>query len=175
MEKIGKKCRELMVDELANRLKQSQNIILTNYKGLTVAEIEKLKNALGQISVNFTVVKNSVLKRVFERLNLEKATELMDGAVAIGFGGEGVVGISRVLINFKKNHSPLVIRGGFLDRDFVFGNVVSEIAMLPTREVLLAKFIGATEAPIRKFVGGLSAILRKLVCVVDAIKNKSNE
>ena len=172
MERIGRKCRELMVEQLVKRLERTKNIIITNYKGLEVREIEELRNALRQISAHYTVVKNSLLKRAFERLDLKEAIKFLEEAVAVGFGGEDAIEISKIFANFKKKHPPFIICGGFLDREFASADLISELAALPTQEVLLAKFINGLKSPVSGFVNGLSGILRKLICVIDAISKK---
>jgi large subunit ribosomal protein L10 len=172
MERIGRICRELMVEQLMKHLKENKNIIITNYKGLRVREIEELRNALKPISASYMVVKNSLLKRVFEQLGLKEAIKLIKGAVAVSFGGEDIVKISKILVNFKKKYSPFVIYGGFLNKELVCTEMIMELATLPTREVLLAKFISGLKSPINGFVSGLSCILRKLVGVINAIKKE---
>lgn len=172
MERIGRKCRELMVEQMVRHLEGSKNIIITNYKGLKVKEIEELKNALKQASTHYAIVKNSLLKRALEHSDFKKAIKLIEGAIGIGTGCGDVVKISKILVNFKKKYSPFVICGGFLDREFVSAELITELAALPTREVLLAKFVSGLKSPINGFVSGLSGILRKLICVIDAISKK---
>lgn len=175
MGKIGRKCREFMVEQLVKRFEGNKDIVITNYTGLKVGEIEELKSALKKISAQYTIVKNSLVKRAFEQLDLKEITGLVEGAVAVGTGSENAVGISKILVDFKKKYSPFVIRGGFLDREVVSVEVISELAALPTREVLLTKFVCGLKSPINGFVGGLSGILRKFICVIDAIKVRGGE
>lgn len=175
MERIGRQCRELMVKQLVKRFEGGKNIVITNYKGLKVGEIEELKNALKQISAQYVIVKNSLIKRAFEQLDLRELVGLVQGAVAVGAGSDDAVGISKILVDFKKKYSPFAICGGFLDKEVVSTDVISELAALPTREVLLTKFVSGLKSPINGFVGGLSGIIRKFVCVIDAIKVRGGE
>lgn len=164
-----------MVEQLVKRLEGTKNIIITNYKGLKVREVEELRNTLRQISAHYAIVKKSLLKRAFEQLDLKEASKFLEEAVAVGTGCEDAIKISKVLVDFKKKHPPFIICGGFLDREFASADLISELAALPTQEVLLAKFINGLKSPINGFVNGLSGILRKLVCVIDAIKAKSDK
>jgi large subunit ribosomal protein L10 len=172
MEKFGKKCKERMMDEVAASIKERPNIFITNYMGLTTSELESLRKELGKTSARYVVVKNSLTKKVFEKLKLNEACGMLEGGLGLGLAGEDIVGATKVLARFAKDHKKLEIKAAFMDGKLISSARVNEIAALPPREVLLAKIVGGIKAPITGLVLTLGGVLRKFVYCVDAIKRQ---
>ena len=171
MDKFGKKCKERMMDELAADIKARPNIFITNYMGLSTAEVEALRNELAQKGkASYFVVKNSLTKKVFEKLNLADASSVIDGGVGLGLAGDDIITACKILAKFSKDHGKLKIKATILDGKMVSSEKVSEIASLPSREVLLARVVGGIKSPITGFVLTLKGVLNKFVYCIDAIK-----
>ncbi len=170
-EKFGKSCKQHMMDEVEAHIKERPNIFITNYMGLSTSELESLRRDMRKSSANFFVVKNSLTKKVLQKLKLDDAAALVDGGVGLGLAGDDFIAASKILVKFAKEHSMLKIKAAVLDGKLVSEKVVSDIASLPSREIVLAWVVGTIQAPIAGFVRVLAGVLRKFVYCVDAIKS----
>jgi len=169
-EKLARFCKEKMVDEVTARIDKQPNFIATNYMGSTVADLELLRRNLRKSSSNYIIVKNSILKIVFDRLKLQDLASSIDSGMGISLGGEDIVSTCKVLVTFTKDHGKFKIKYGFIDGKVVTAERLRVMASLPSRDVLMRYVVGGIKSPITGFVNTLSGILRKFVYVVDAIK-----
>ena len=173
MEKFGKKCKNHIMEEIMADIKARPNIFITNYMGLSTQEMEALRNELcTKGTTSYFVVKNSLTKKVFEKLNLNEATGCLEGGVGLGLAGDDIIAPCKVLAKFSKAHDNLKIKAAVLDGKFLPAARIIEMANLPSKEVLLAMVLGGMKAPITGLVFTLSGILKKFVYCVDAIKKQ---
>ena len=162
--------KERIVSELAERLKSSQNLLVADYRGLTMPEIDELRSKLLETGARFSVVKNTLTKRAAEEAGVQQLLELIDGPTAIAFiDAEGdPAAAAKILNDTARAHDVLVIRGGLLDGDTVSDVEIKRLATLPPADVVRAQFAGAVAAPLTTIVGLFTAPLRDLVGVLDA-------
>jgi large subunit ribosomal protein L10 len=162
--------KERIVTELAERLKSSQNLLVADYRGLTMPEIDELRTKLLESGARFSVVKNTLTRRAAEEAGVNELLELIDGPTAIAFiDSDGdPAAAAKILNDTARAHDVLVIRGGLLDGDTVSDVEVKRLATLPPADVLRAQFAGAVAAPMTTVVGLFTAPLRDLVNVLDA-------
>lgn len=162
--------KERLVAELAERLKASQNLLVADYRGLTMSEIDELRTKLLESGARFQVVKNTLTRRAAEEAGINPLLELIDGPTAIAFiDAEGdPVAAAKILADTARAHDVLVIRGGLLDGDTVTDVEIKRLATLPPADVLRAQLAGAVVAPLTTVVGLFTAPLRDLVGVIDA-------
>jgi large subunit ribosomal protein L10 len=162
--------KERIVTELAERLKSSQNLLVADYRGLTMPEIDELRTKLLESGARFSVVKNTLTRRAAEEAGIEALLELIDGPTAIAFiDSDGdPAAVAKILNDTARAHDVLVIRGGLLEGDTVSDVEVKRLATLPPADVLRAQFAGAVVAPLTTVVGLFRAPLRDLVNVLDA-------
>jgi len=162
--------KERIVSELAERLKNSQNLLVADYRGLTMPEIDELRSKLLETGARFSVVKNTLTKRAAEEAGVQQLLELIDGPTAIAFiDAEGdPAAAAKILNDTARAHDVLVIRGGLLDGDTVSDVEIKRLATLPTADVVRAQFAGAVAAPLTTIVGLFTAPLRDLVGVLEA-------
>jgi large subunit ribosomal protein L10 len=162
--------KERIVAELAERLKASQSLLVADYRGLTMSEIDELRTKLLESGVRFTVVKNTLTRRAAEQAGIEELLELIDGPTAIAFiDSEGDPAVAaKILSDTARAHDVLVIRGGLLEGDAVSDVEIKRLASLPAADVLRAQFAGTLVAPLTTVVGLFAAPLRDLVGVIDA-------
>ncbi len=166
----GKLCKDRMIGEILNDIKERPNFFITNFMGSSVSDLENVRKSLKASKGTFFVVKNSMINVVLDQLKLEEAKSLIDGGVGISLSGEDVVATSKVLVNFSKTHEKFKIKGAIIDGKLMAVDKIKEMASLPSKEVLLAQVVGGIKAPITGFVGVLGGVLRKFVYVVDAVK-----
>jgi len=165
---ISRKKKEQIVEDLAEKLSRSTAIIMTDYRGLNTAQMAELRNKLREQETGFHVVKNSMVKLALEQANLPWEQSLFDGPTAIGFCYEDIPGSAKILVDFSKESKVLSIRGGLLGDGLLDAAQISDLASLPSGEVLIAEVVARIAAPLVGLVNVLNAPLRDLVQVLQA-------
>src|SRR5947199_801547 len=162
--------KERVVAELAERLRAAETLMVADYRGLTMPEIDELRTRLLEAGARVTVVKNTLTKLAAEQAGTQEVLELIDGPTAIAFlDADGdPVAAAKVLNETARAHDVLVIRGGIVEGSVVGDADIKRLATLPPTEVLQAQFVGAVVGPLTMVVGLFTAPLRDLVGVVDA-------
>jgi len=162
--------KERVVAELAERLRSAETLMVADYRGLTMPEIDELRTRLLEAGARFTVVKNTLTKLAAEQAGTQEVLELIDGPTAIAFlDADGdPVAAAKVLNETARAHDVLVIRGGIVEGSVVGDADIKRLATLPPTEVLQAQFVGAVVGPLTMVVGLFTAPLRDLVGVIDA-------
>ncbi len=161
--------KERLVEELTERLKSTETLIVADYRGLTVSEIDELRGKLIEQGARFTVVKNTLTKRAAEAAGVEGLVTLLDGPTAIAFletDGDPVA-VAKALDDAGKT-DVLVVRGGFLEGAEIGADDVKRLAKLPPADVLRAQLVGALAGSLTTIVGLFAAPMRDLVGVIDA-------
>ena len=171
----GKLDRKAVVEEVKRKLQDAQVIILTDFRGLNVHELGKLRNQLLESGIEYKVVKNTLLRIAAHDCNFEKLDEFLTGPTALAFGFHDPVAPAKVLFNFSREHEFLKIKGGVLNREVLDASRVIELANLPSREELLSRLLGSIQAPLAGLVNVLHSPLRGLVTCLNAIANKGGE
>ena len=162
--------KEKVVAELAERLRSTDTLLVADYRGLSVTDINKLRGDLLEHGARFTVVKNTLTRRAAEEAGAEALLALLDGPTAIAFlESEGdPVAVAKALSTAARETRVLEIRGGILDGQQIGEDEVKSLATLPTADVLRAQLVSAVSGPLMSVVGLFTAPLRDLVNVLDA-------
>lgn len=170
---ITRKKKEELVDKFAEKLEKSKAAVFTDYKGLTVEEINEVRNSLREQGIEFKVIKNTLFGLAVKKAKLDiDSKELANHPVAVAFGYDDEVAPAKIVFNFAKSHEALEIIGGILEGKSIEASSVKSLAQMPSREELLAKMIGSMNAPVSNFVGVMHANLRNVVGVLDAIREQ---
>jgi large subunit ribosomal protein L10 len=164
-EKVG------AVTEIVNRFQESSAAVLTEYRGLTVAQMTTLRRSLGEGST-YAVVKNTLTKRAAHDAGLTELDNLLTGPTAIAFIGGDPVAAAKGLRDFSRTNPLLVIKGGVLDGRPLSVAEISRIADLESREVLLAKLAGAMKGNLTKAAGLFQAPLSQIARLAAALADK---
>ena len=162
------------VAELADEFRSSNAAVLTEYRGLSVAQLQELRRALGE-NASYAVVKNTLTKIAAKEAGVEGFDELLAGPSAIAFVKGDPVEAAKSLRDFAKANSPLVIKGGVLDGKPLTADEISKIADLESREVLLGKLAGALLASLNNAVYLFNAPLSQAARVVGALQAKAEQ
>jgi large subunit ribosomal protein L10 len=162
--------KEKVVADLVERLRSTQTLIVADYRGLSVTDINKLRGELLEHGARFTVVKNTLTRRAAEEAGAEALLALLDGPTAIAFlESEGdPVAVAKALNAAARDTRVLEIRGGILDGQQISEGDVKSLATLPPADVLRSQLVGAVSGPLMTVVGLFAAPLRDLVNVIDA-------
>ncbi|MDX6278415.1 MAG: large subunit ribosomal protein [Nocardioidaceae bacterium] len=160
------------VAELADRFRESSGAVLTDYRGLTVKQLQELRRSLGE-DVSYAVAKNTLTKIAAKDAGVELDEALLVGPTAIAFIKGDVVEAAKGLRDFAKANAPLIIKGGFLDGNVLTAAEVNKLADLESREVLLAKLAGGMKASITNAASLFNAPLSQAARVLGALQAKA--
>jgi len=162
--------KEKVVADLAEQLRSTETLIVADYRGLSVPQINKLRGELLEHGARFTVVKNTLTRRAAEEAGAEALLALLDGPTAIAFletDGDPVA-VAKAMNTAVRETRVLEIRGGILDGREIGEDDVKSLATLPPTDVLHAQLVSAVSGPLMTVVGLFAAPLRDLVNVIDA-------
>jgi large subunit ribosomal protein L10 len=158
--------KERVVAEIVERLRTSETLLVADYRGLTHAELDRVRTDLLKLGARFTVVKNTLTRRA---AGVDTLEEFLTGPTAIAFVTEGdAVGVAKVLADTARETRRLTLKGGVMHGRVVDGEAVRELATLPPEDVLRGQLLGMIVGPVSSIVGIFAAPLRDLVGVLDA-------
>ena len=162
--------KERVVAELVERLRSSAMLIVADYRGLTMPEIDALRTELLKHGARFSVVKNTLTRRAAEDAGIDALLQLLEGPTAIAFleADGDPVAVAKALNDAARTTPVLAIRGGVLEGGVISDAEVRSLATLPPADLLRAQLLGAVSGPLTTIVGLFTAPLRDFVGVLDA-------
>ncbi|WP_337411432.1 50S ribosomal protein L10 [Mitsuokella jalaludinii] len=169
--------KQAVVAQLKEQLESAKGVVLTSYKGLTVAQDTELRRELREAGVSYHVVKNTMLRIAAKEAGIEGIEEHLEGTTAFAFSTEDAVAPAKVICGFiKKNKledaEVLTVKVGMVEGKVIGVDEVKALAALPSREELIAKLLGSMNAPISNTVNVLQGVIRNAVYVLDAIRSQ---
>ena len=169
---MARAVKEATVAELTERFQNSSGAVLTEYRGLTVAQVRELREALGE-NATFSVVKNTLTKIAASEAGVtDEFSDMLVGPSAIAFVGGDVVQAAKGLREFARTNPLLVIKGGVLDGRALSPDEISKLADLESREVLLAKLAGAMKATMAGAAATFAALPSQMARLMAALEDK---
>jgi large subunit ribosomal protein L10 len=162
------------VAELTEEFRSSSAAVLTEYRGLTVAQLKELRRSLGA-DTSYAVVKNTLTRIAAKEAGVGAFDDLLQGPSAIAFVKGDPVEAAKGLRDFSKAHPMLVIKGGVLDGKPLSPDEITKLADLESREVLLAKLAGAMQASLQNAVSLFAAPLAQTARVIEALRQKAEQ
>jgi large subunit ribosomal protein L10 len=167
---MKKEQKEQVVEELTARLKTAETLLVADYRGLTMPQIDELRTRLLESGARFTVVKNTLTRRAAEAAGADALLALLDGPSAIAFleADGDMVAAAKALADAARETRVLEIRGGVLQGRAMSADEVESLAKLPPEDVLRGQVLGAIVAPLTTLAGLLNAPLQNLVGLIDA-------
>ena len=170
-EKVDKRTEKAAtVAEITSRLKASSTAVLADYRGMTVGQMRELRSKLRADGVEMMVVKNTLARRAAKAAGYEPLSAELVGPIAMVFAADDVSAPARILNDYIRANRKMAIRGGLLEGQVVTPETVTELADLPSREVLLSRLLGAMRAPLGNLASVLQAPLSKFVRTLDAVR-----
>jgi large subunit ribosomal protein L10 len=166
--------KQAAVAEIVESFNDAAGAVLTEYRGLTVKELQDLRRSLGE-NADYAVVKNTLAKLAATEVGISGFDELLTGPTAIAFINGDVVEAAKGLRDFAKTHPALVIKGGILDGNILDAKEITKLASLESREVLLAKLAGAMLASLSQAVYLLNAPLAQAARLAGALQAKAEQ
>ena len=156
------------IDELSEQLSNAKLIVLTDYRGLRVADLQDLRTSLRKSGGEFRVAKNTLTRIAAENAGISGLDSYLEGPLALGLANDDIVGFTKSLSDFARTSRILTIRGGVLDKNFITAEQVEAISTLPSKEVLQGKLLGLLQSPMARTVGVLSGPSRSIAYLLQA-------
>jgi large subunit ribosomal protein L10 len=164
--------KEATIEELRGKIASAKNLFFTNYTGLTVGDITKLRNELRKDGSTYGVVKNSLFQRAAGEELAKLVEEFLAGPTAVVFAGDDPVAPAKALKTFGDQNKPVPIKAAYIDGKIVDAKAVNILASLPPRIELLARLVGSLKSPITGLVMVLSGNQSGLVRVLNALREQ---
>ena len=167
---MKKEDKELVVADLTERLRTAETLIVADYRGLTMTDIDTLRGRLLEQGARFQVVKNTLTRRAAEAAGADTLLALLEGPTAIAFleSGGDPVAVAKTLADAARETRILAIRGGVLEGRPMSGEEVESLAKLPPVDVLRAQVLAAIVGPLQSLIGLVTAPLQDLHGLIDA-------
>ena len=167
--------KQQIVEGLVERISRSAAGVLVDYKGISVEADTKLRRELREAGVEYTVVKNTLLRFAAEKTGLSELSEVLNGTTAFATSENDPVAAAKLLQKYADNSlGAFSIKAGFVDGKAIDAEGVKALAKLPSREVLIAQVLGGLNAPITGFVNVLNGNIRGLVVALNAIAEQKS-
>ena len=162
--------KQAVVAEVAARLAAAQAVIVAEYRGLDVERVTQLRARARKSGLYLRVLKNTLARRAVRGTPFEKLTDQLSGPLMYGIAQDPVAG-AKVLSEFARDNELFVIRGGAMPNTMMSAKDVKALALLPSRDELLAKLLGTMQAPMTKLVRTLNEVPGKFVRALAAVRN----
>jgi large subunit ribosomal protein L10 len=150
--------KKRIVEEVTEKLKNSASTIITDYRGLSVAEVTELRKQLREAGVEFKVLKNTLVRRATAQAEMTELDEHLVGPTAVAFSAEDPVAAAKVLSKFAKSNENLKLKVGVVEGKIISVDEIKALADLPSREGLLSMLLSVLQAPIRNFALAVKAV-----------------
>jgi len=167
--------KEAEVKALEERFRAAKSAILTDFRGLNVAEMTALRNLLRKSNIEYRVIKNRLAKIAIQDTSLTGLDSLLSGPNGISLGYDDPVTSSKLLSQFIRSTSNLDIRGGVIEGKLYKKEEILTIAELPPREVLISRVVGGIASPLSGFVQVLCGPIRQLLGTLEALRSRKEE
>ena len=173
MPKARKEQKAEQVQLLTEKLKKAKVAVLTDYRGLTVSQIQELRGKLRGADVEYRVIKNTLAQRAAEAAGYPALKDELKGPVAIAFGYDDLSIASKLITEFiRTTRLKLDVVGGLVEGRVFSADQVKQLADLPSRETLIAQLMGTLQSPVAQLVGTMQTPLQQLMGVLNAYKTK---
>ena len=174
MEKMskGRAERSKAIEELRQMFEASAGGVLTDFRGLNVAQITALRRKFREQNVSYRVVKNTLTTIAVAGTSYEGLKEHLSGPTGIAFGTDDSVAAARVAVEFAKENDKLKIKGGFIEGEVLDGDGMVEMSKLGGRKDLMAMLLSAMNGPSQKFLGVINGVPQKFLGVLNAQADK---
>ena len=153
--------KQVIIDEIREKLEKAQSAVVVDYMGITVAQADAMRKKLREADVDYTVYKNTLVKRAIEGTDYEVLSDALSGPSAFAISYDDVTAPARVINEVIQEYKKMEFKAGVIEGQFFDAEGVNQIAKIPSREVLIAKFMGSIQSPITNFARVLNQIAEK--------------
>ncbi len=156
--KENQAAKQLVIDEIKAKLETAKSAVVIDYKGITVAEADAMRKKLREANVDYKVYKNTLVNRAIQGTGFEGMADVLSGPSAFAISSEDAVAPARVLNDVMKEFKKMSFKGGYVEGTYYDAEGIQAIATLPSREELIAKFMGSIQSPVSKLVRTFQAV-----------------
>ena len=153
----AKQQKQLIIDEIKGKLENAAAAVVIDYMGITVAEADAMRKTLREANVDYTVYKNTLIKRAIEGTDFAPLAEVLDGPSALAISTEDATAPARTLNKIIKDFKKMEFKAGVVEGTYYDKAGIEAVAEIPSRDELIAKFMGSIQSPVSKFVRTLAA------------------
>jgi len=161
--------KQKIVEEIKQKVQNSNGVILADYRGLTVSQVTSLRKELREAGVEYKVLKNTMVRRAAAEIGLQGLDQFLEGPTAIAFSADPVTP-AKILSEYSKNNKDLKIKAGVVEGKIIDPERVKDLANLPSREVLLSQVLAGLQAPLQGLVNVLQGPIRKLGYALEEVR-----
>ncbi|MDO4395232.1 MAG: 50S ribosomal protein L10 [Clostridia bacterium] len=154
----AKQQKQVIIDEIKAKLENAQSAVVIDYMGITVEQADAMRKKLREANVDYTVYKNTLMKRAIEGTEFAPLADVLEGPSAIAISSEDATAPARTLNEIIKDFKKMEFKAGIVEGEFYDKAGIEQIADIPSRDVLIAKFMGSIQSPVSKFVRTLQAV-----------------
>lgn len=154
----NKQVKEVKVNEIAEKLGKAKSVVLVTYQGITVEQDTALRKKLRESGIDYKVYKNTLVARAAKSLNIEGLEPYLEGPVSIAFGYENETLAAKLLSDFAKESKKLELKAAYVDGSVLDAEGVKMLATIPSKEILIGKFLGSIKSPLSNLVYMLNAV-----------------
>ena len=148
----AKQQKQLIIDEIKGKLENAQAAVVIDYMGITVAQADAMRKTLREANVDYTVYKNTLIKRAIEGTDFAPLAEVLDGPSALAISTEDATAPARTLNKIIKDFKKMEFKAGVVEGTYYDKAGIEAVAEIPSRDELIAKFMGSIQSPVGKFV-----------------------
>lgn len=145
------KQRQIIIDEIKDKFERAESAVVIDYMGITVAEADEMRKKLREAEVDYTVYKNTLVKRAIEGTKYEALGEILEGPSGFAFSYDDATAPARVLNDARKAYKKMEFKGGIIEGEYYDKENIEKIAAIPSRDTLISKFMGSIQSPIANF------------------------
>ena len=153
--------KQAIIDEIKDKFERAESAVVIDYMGITVEQADAMRKKPREAEVDYTVYKNTLVKRAIAGTDYEKMAEVLEGPSAFAFSYSDATAPARVLNESIKEFKKMEFKGGFVEGDYYDKEGIVQIADIPSRDVLISKFMGSIQSPIANFARVVKQIAEK--------------
>ena len=150
--------KQAIIDEIKDKFERAESAVVIDYMGITVAQADAMRKKLREANVDYTVYKNTLVKRAIDGTDYAPMAEVLEGPSALAFSYDDATAPARVLNDAIKEFKKMEFKVGFVEGEYYDKEAIAQIASIPSREVLISKFMGSIQSPISSFARVVSQI-----------------
>ncbi|MBQ2747002.1 MAG: 50S ribosomal protein L10 [Firmicutes bacterium] len=150
--------KQIIIDEIKEKLEKAQSAVVIDYIGITVEQADAMRKKLREANVDYTVYKNTLVKRAIAGTKYEELAQVLDGPSAFAISYDDATAPARVLNDVIKEYKKMSFKAGVVEGTYYDAAGIEAVAAIPSREVLIAKFMGSIQSPVSKLVRTFQAI-----------------
>ena len=165
---MNRREKEQIISDLHQQVEKVKAVVLTNYRGLNVEQMNQLRQRLREEKVSFNVIKNTLMKLASKGTDLEKLNDYFEGPTAVAVSHGDPISLAKILSDFQKTQPLFEIKGGVIEGRVIPPEEVKALASMPSREVIFTQILGEVQTPGIQLAGVLYSAVQQMLNIIQA-------